>query len=157
MLTYNYTDAIVGASYFWGEIMIVARKVGDVLRGPEAHVAFAVNTEGYNDAGLAGGISARFWPELAKTGPQRLGTVLTKMTDSKILHALVVHSLSEGWSDAPKHIEACFNELEVPTEEEIASVAMGAGMIGRLSGADPQENLAAMERSNKSIVLYDLA
>ena len=150
-------NAIISISYFYiGVIMIVGRKIGDVLRGPEPHMAFAVNTEGFNDAGLAGSISARFWPELASTGPQRLGTVLTKMTDSKVLHALVVHSLTDGWGDAPQHIEACFNALEVPTDEEIASVAMGAGMIGMMSGASPEQNLAAMERSTKSIVVYDL-
>jgi hypothetical protein len=32
-----------------------------------------------------------------------------------------------------------------------------AEMINVLSGANPAENLAAMERSNKSIVEYDFA
>lgn len=86
-----------------------------------------------------------------------MGEILTKDTGKKFFHALVVHSLKEGWAEAPRHIEACFNELQVATDEEIASVAMGAGMIGMLSGANPAENLAAMERSNKSIVVYDFA
>ncbi len=137
--------------------MIVSRKVGDVITGPERHVAFAVNSEGHNDAGLAGNIAYNFWPELAKTGPIRMGEILSKNTDSKVFHALVVHSLTEGWEDAPRHIEACFNELQIPTDEEVASVAMGAGMIGMLSGANPAENLAAMERSDKSIVIYDFS
>lgn len=138
--------------------MVVGRKVGDVSQGSERHVAFAVNSEGYNDAGLAGSIAYNYWPELAKTGPIRMGEVLSKNTGKKVFHALVVHSLTEdGWAEAPQYIEACFNELHIPTDEEIASVAMGAGMIGRLSGANPAENLAAMERSNKSIVIYDLA
>jgi hypothetical protein len=65
--------------------------------------------------------------------------------------------LRDGWAEAPEHIEACFNELQVATDEEIASVAMGAGMIGMLSGANPAANLEAMDRSEKSIVIYDLA
>lgn len=137
--------------------MIVGRKVGDVITGPERHVAFAVNTEGHNDAGLAGNISSKFWPELASTGPMRMGEILSKDTGSKVFHALVVHSLREGWEGAPDHIESCFNDLQIPTDEEVASVAMGAGMIGILSGANPAENLAAMERSTRDIVIYDLA
>lgn len=132
--------------------MIVGRRVGDITTGPERHVAFAVNSEGYNDAGLAGNIAFNFWPELVSTGPVGMG----KDTGKKFFHALVVHSLAEGWQEAPHHIEACFNELQVPTDEEVASIAMGAGMIGMLSGANPAENLAAMERSHKNIVIYDL-
>jgi hypothetical protein len=137
--------------------MIVDRKIGNVITGPERHVAFAVNSEGHNDAGLAGNIAYNFWPELASTGPIRMGEILSKDVGRKCFHAMVVHSLKEGWAEAPDHIEACFNELHVPTDEEIASVAMGAGMIGILSGANPAENLAAMERANKKIVLYDIA
>src|SRR5689334_16049107 len=129
--------------------MIVGRKVGDVIQGAEKHVAFAVNTEGHNDAGLAGNIAFNHWPELVSTGPIRMGEILSKDTGSKIFHALVVHSLRQGWAEAPQHIEACFNELHIPTDEEIATVAMGAGLIGQMSGADVAANLAAMERSNK--------
>jgi hypothetical protein len=137
--------------------MIVGRKIGNVITGSERHVAFAVNSEGYNDAGLAGDIASRYWPELALTGSIRMGEILSKNTGSKVFHALVVHSLIEGWEDAPRHIEACFNQLQIPTDEEVASVAMGAGVIGMLSGANPAQNLAAMERSNKSIIIYDRA
>ncbi len=137
--------------------MIIAKRVGDVTQSPEKHVAFAVNSEGYNDAGLAGNIAYNYWPELVSTGPIRMGEILSKDTGKKVFHALVVHSLNEGWKNAPSHIEACFNELQIPTDEEVASVAMGAGMIGMLSGANPAENLAAMERSNKSIAIYNFS
>lgn len=136
--------------------MIVRQEVGDITQGPERHVAFAINSEGHNDAGLAGNIARSFWPELANTGPIRMGEMLSKDTGQKVFHAMVVHSLEEGWEEAPIHIEACFNELQVPTDEEVASITMGAGMIGALSGADPRANLAAMEASRKSIVLYEL-
>lgn len=137
--------------------MIVARKVGDIIAGSERHMAFAINSEGHNDAGLAGNVAYNFWPELASTGPIRMGEILSKNTGSKVFHALVVHSLTEGWDESPKHIETCFNQLDVPTDEEIASVAIGAGMIGLLSGADPAANLDAMERSDKSIVVYNFS
>jgi hypothetical protein len=39
--------------------MIVGRKIGDITQGLEKHVAFAVNTEGYNDVGLAGTIASK--------------------------------------------------------------------------------------------------
>ena len=135
--------------------MIIGRKIGNVMTGPERHVAFAVNSEGQNDAGLAGNISCQLWPELASVGALRMGEILSKDIGSKVFHALVVYSFAEGWDAAPRHIEACFNELQIPTDEEVASVAMGAGMIGLLSGANPAENLAAMERSDKRIVIYD--
>ena len=93
--------------------MIVGRKVGDVMQGPERHVAFAVNSQGANDAGLAGNISRIFWPYLASTGPIRMGEILSKEAGRKVFHALVVHSLEQdGWAEAPRHIEACFNELQ---------------------------------------------
>jgi hypothetical protein len=34
---------------------------------------------------------------------------------------------------------------------------MGAGVVGMMSGADITENLNAMERAQKRIVLYDLS
>ncbi len=73
--------------------MIVGRKVGDVVTGPERHVAFAVNSEGHNDAGLAGNIAYNYWPELASTGAIRMGEILSKDAGNKVFHALVVHHL----------------------------------------------------------------
>lgn len=136
--------------------MIVGHKIGNIITGRERHVAFAINREGDNDAGLAGAIARGFWPELASTGPMRMGSILSKDTGKKVFHAMVVHSRIEGWEGAPDHIEACFNQLSVAPNELIASVAMGAGLVGRRTAADPEANLAAMERSNKRIVIYDL-
>lgn len=137
--------------------MIVGARAGDILTGPERHVAFAVNCEGINGRGLADSIARDFWPELTVTGPVNMGEILSKdMGDTarKVFHALVVYSLEEGWANVPHHIEACFNALAVPTDEEVASVVMGAGMAGEHTGADPAENLIAMARSNKRIIVY---
>ncbi len=40
--------------------MIIKTKSGDILKGNEKRIAFAVNIEGVNDAGFAGMISSRF-------------------------------------------------------------------------------------------------
>mgnify|MGYP001602394008 CR=1 FL=1 len=58
--------------------MIVNTTRGDVFQAPHKHIAFAVNTEGYNDAGFAGAVSSRYWPELANTGTKKLGDALMK-------------------------------------------------------------------------------
>lgn len=139
--------------------MIVDIRTGDVIQGPERHVAFAVNSLGINTNGLAGDIADRFWPEIEDMGRVRMGEMLSKDCGQKVFHALVVHAPGSegGWSEAPLHIETCLNRLEVPDDELIASVAMGAGMVGMMTGANPGANLAAMARSEKKIVVYDLA
>jgi len=138
--------------------MIVRRKIGDVIQGFERHVAFAVNTEGTNTVGLAGKIATFYWPQLFEIGPHARRTVLSTRVGSKIFHAMFVHSATDnGWEGSPDDIEDCFNQLRLPTDQEVASVTMGAGVVGKLSGADPEANLAAMERSGASIVLYELS
>lgn len=135
--------------------MIVERKTGSVIRSPERHVAFPVNREGLNDVGLPGAISRKFWPELASVRTAKLGEIITKDIGRKVFHALVVYSLEDGWSEAPRHIEACFNELKIPVDQEIASVVIGGDAVGARSGADPPANLAAMDRSDQYIVVYE--
>lgn len=51
--------------------MIIDYKKGqNILNSGETRIAFAVNTEGFNDAGFAGVVARNYWPELANTGPQ---------------------------------------------------------------------------------------
>lgn len=134
--------------------MIIANKQGqDIMGGGDKRIAFAVNTEGYNDAGFAGMISERFWPELACIGACKLGTVLSKTTDSGLmLYALVCHSLRNGWMDQTNTIKKCFDSIE--GDEPIASISIGTGLIGILSGADFKQIRRGMELSNKKIILY---
>ena len=72
--------------------MIVDTIRGNVFDTPHNHIAFAVNTEGYNDAGFAGQVS-RQWKELSSTGGNKLGEVLSKKIGNKTFHALVCLSL----------------------------------------------------------------
>lgn len=118
------------------------------------HIAFAVNTEGYNDAGFAGMVSEKYWPELAICGKHEIGDVLTKQCGDKTFHALVCHSLKEGWGeDQASVIKECFDNID-SNGEPIASVAIGQGLIGVLSGSDFIQILCGMHDSKNDVVLY---
>ena len=133
--------------------MIIQNKSGDILKGGETHIAFAVNTEGINDSGFAGTVSNMYWPELANIGPCELGTVLTKTTDDGItFYALVCHSLDDGWVDQTEVIKKCFDAINCA--EPIASISIGTGLIGILSGANFAKIRKGMELSEKEIILY---
>lgn len=135
--------------------MIVKRVQGDVFHTPLKHIAFAVNAEGYNDAGFAGAVASRYWPELENTGGNDMGTVLHKEANGKTFHALVCHELRHnGWVQTPELVEQCLNSI--PGNEEIAVVLMGSGIIGQMSGANVNAILKSMERSKKRVHVYSL-
>jgi hypothetical protein len=137
--------------------MIKQQVSGDIFKASCRHIVFAVNVEGRNDEGFAGQVSD-IYPELAHTGGNRMGEIITlgRKDQEKIFHAIVCHSLSAypGWSRAPEIIEDCLNWLDIPDDEPIAVVLMGGGAIGKEMGADVQANLAAMERSKKTVIVY---
>ncbi len=139
--------------------MILKQVKGDVFKSEYKHIAFAANSEGINDAGFAGLVARRFWPDLAIIGPQALGTVLAR-TDAKAkrsFHALVVHSLgADGWAKTPQYIEECFGRIGIAPDETIATVLMGGGPVGQMMGADVEANLAAMQRVPNKLVVYSL-
>ena len=56
--------------------MVVKTVQDDIFNSKAKHIAFAVNTEGYNDSGFAGQVSRKYWNELANCGEHELGTVL---------------------------------------------------------------------------------
>ena len=132
--------------------MIIERRTGNIFSGNHKHIVFAVNSEGINDAGFAGMISRKLWPELAHIGPCKIGTCLTKEHDGVFYHALVCHSLDDGWGDSREIIKSCFDAIE--TEDEVASIAIGSGLIGIISGSDFSKIVAGMEASSKKIILY---
>ena len=135
--------------------MIVNRVRGDIFTAPQKHIAFAVNTQGYNDAGFAGQVTSQIWPKLANTGGNKLGEVLTHKNGTKTYHALVCHSLdSGGWNDTPQVARECLDKIDVPNDEEIAVVLMGSGPVGMIQGADVNAILAGMEQSKKKLVVY---
>lgn len=135
--------------------MILDRVRGDIFAAPQKHIAFAVNTQGYNDAGFAGQVSSRVWPELENTGGNELGEVLKHPYGTKTYHALVCHSLDGGgWDETPRVAKECLDKLDVPDDEEIAVVLMGSGPVGMMQGANVEAILAGMETSKKKLVVY---
>lgn len=133
--------------------MIIANKKGkDILYGKEKRIAFAVNTEGINDFGFAGKISDKYWPELKYCGECQLGTVLTKETDHCTFYALVCHSLADGWKNQTETIKKCFDGINSP--EPFATISIGAGFIGKMTGANTSEIFEGMEQSKQQIILY---
>lgn len=126
----------------------------DVFKTPYKHIAFAINTEGFNDAGFAGQVSGRYAPTLANTGKKQLGEIVSIQAGEKTFHGLVCHSLKNGWKGAPEAITSCLEKIE--TDEPIAVVLMGAGMIGQMSGADVIANAKAIHKAKKNIVLHSL-
>jgi len=139
--------------------MITKRYEGrDVLKSVFRHIVFGTNIQGCNISGFAGQVASKKWPELEECGAHELGTVLTKeCPPNRAFHAIVCHSSEKddiGWKHAPEIIEIALNALEIPDGEEIACVLMGGGYVGKAMGADTEAIKAAMERSNKKIVLY---
>lgn len=132
--------------------MITKEKQGDIFAGNEKRIAFAVNTEGLNDAGFAGVVASRYWPEIASIGETKLGTVLTKEVDNIEFIALCCHSLENGWQNQKEVIKQCFDAI--PGDAPVASISIGTGLIGMLSGADFTLIKAGMEESCKKIILY---
>lgn len=132
--------------------MLIKTTRGDILQGKEKRIAFAVNAEGINDSGFAGMISRMFWPELAYVGETQLGTVLTKEVNGVEFFALCCHSLKNGWNNQKEVIAKCFDAI--PGEKPVASIAIGTGFVGVLSGANFTLIKEGMEASRKEIVLY---
>ena len=132
--------------------MIIEVKKGDILKSGEKRIAFAINCEGKNDSGFAGMISDEFWPELAHIGKTELGTVLTKKVKDVEFFALCCHSIEKGWRNQKEVIKQCFDSI--PGDEPVASVSIGTGMIGFLTGANPYLIRTGMNISSKKIILY---
>lgn len=125
----------------------------NIFKTNARHIAFAINTEGFNDSGFAGQVSER-WSELENCGKNNLGTVISKEINGKVYHALVCHSLNDGWGDNQDEIiKECFDKISA-NGEEIATVAIGTGFIGMLSGANFGQIVCGMHDSNQKIILY---
>lgn len=134
--------------------MVVKTVQEDIFNTDCKHIAFAINTEGYNDAGFAGKVSREYWDELSDCGKHDLCTVISKKVGDKTFHALVCHSLENGWgNDQAEVIRCCFDNIPAKGEE-IATIAIGTGMVGILSGADFRQIVCGMHDSKQRIALH---
>ena len=130
---------------------------GDIFDTTAKHIAFSINAEGSVGGGFDGSVARRGWPELLECGPQEVGTVLSKKIGDKTYHALVTHSLKEGWgtdAEQRENTKKCFDNINVPEGEEIASIAIGTGFIGAMTGANPKQIVFGMCDSKQNITLY---
>ncbi len=134
--------------------MVIKTVQKDIFDTEAKHIAFAVNKEGFNDSGFAGQVSSKYWKELACCGEHEIGTVLSKTIGDKTYHALVCHSLSEDWGDNQEEtIRECFDKIPA-NGEPIATIAIGTGLVGMLSGANFRKIVCGMHDSHQQILLY---
>ena len=134
--------------------MVVKTVQDDIFNSEAKHIAFAVNTEGYNDAGFAGQVSSKYWNELANCGLHEIGTVLSKKVGDKTFHALVCHSLENGWGENQAEvIKECFDKIPA-NGEPVATIAIGTGFVGMMSGASFRQIVCGMHDSEQQILLH---
>ncbi len=127
---------------------------GDIFTTEDKHIIFGINTEGYNDSGFAGVVSRKYWPELANTGGNKLGEVLEKTVDGITYHAIVCHSLDNGWGDSPVVIKTALNKMQFT--ESASIIVMGAGFVGKMQGAPVEKIMQAYRECDKKLNLYML-
>lgn len=134
--------------------MVVKTVQDDIFNSEAKHIAFAVNTEGYNDAGFAGQVSSKYWNELVNCGSHEIGTVLSKKVENKTFHALVCHSLENGWGENQAEvIKECFDKIPA-NGEPVATIAIGTGFVGMMSGANFRQIVCGMHDSEQQILLH---
>lgn len=97
-------------------------------------------------------ISDKYWPELSNIGKKELGTVVIKKVGDIEFFALCCHSLKNGWGNQQEIIEKCFNAI--PGDEPVASICIGTGIVGTLTGSNFSLIREGMNDSEKKIILY---
>lgn len=134
--------------------MIIKTIHDDVFKTDAKHIAFAINKEGINDSGFAGEVTSKYWNELEDCGKHEIGTVLSKTVGDKTFHALVCHSLENGWGNYQAEIiKECFDKIPA-NGEPIATIAIGTGFVGMLSGAKIRQIICGMHDSKQQIILH---
>lgn len=134
--------------------MVIKTIQDDIFKTDAKHIAFAVNKEGFNDSGFAGQVASKYWQELEYCGEHEIGTVLSKSIGDKKYHALVCHSLREGWGDNQSEIiKECFDKIS-SNGETISTIAIGTGLVGILSGANFRQIVCGMHESQQQILLH---
>ncbi len=134
--------------------MVVKTIQDNIFNSDLKHIAFAINVEGLNDSVFAGQVSRCYWPELSRCGEHAIGTVLSKKVGEKTFHALVCHSLhNDCGTNQSEIIKECFDKIPA-NDELIATIAIGTGFIGTISGVNFRQIVCGMHDSIQKIVLY---
>ena len=137
--------------------MINRTERGDIFNTSAKHIAFSINAEGAVGGGFDGSVISRCWPELLHCGAHPIGTALSKEVGGVTFHALVTHSLKKGWGsdeEQRKNTRKCFDSIKIPVGEEIASIAIGTGFMGAITGANPRQIVCGMCDSKHNITIY---
>ena len=133
--------------------MIITEKRGDIFTTTDKHIIFALNTEGYNDAGFAGQVAERGFSEIVNTGGNRLGDVMEKTIGGITYHGIVCHSLKKGgWQNAPHIIRESLDNMKF--QDDASAVLIGSGFIGAIQGAPVKQIYEAFKQSNKNITIW---
>lgn len=137
--------------------MIIGMNRGDILR-TTGHIAYAVNIERRNTAGLAGEINRLHWPDFDRNGVQPLGTVRSLNCGFRTFHALYCHeSELGGWKMAPYYLGQCLRKLSIPTSEPIHVAYIGGGIVGQQQGADTFDLLSVLANNSYfKFIVYSL-
>ena len=125
----------------------------DIFEAEEKHIAFNINTEGYNDECFAADVAKRYWPEIEKSGKNKLGEVIPKKVGDKTYYAIVCYSLNDEWKNTREIIKECFDKIET-NGEPIATIPIGTAYPDRLTHANFREILQGMQESKQDIVMY---
>lgn len=95
-------------------------------------------------------IKTKLGEDILKGGEKRIAFAVN--TEGVTFYALVCHSLSDGWQNQTETIKKCFDSIE--GAEPVASISIGTGLIGILSGAKWEDIKKGMELSKTEIILY---
>lgn len=125
----------------------------DIFEAEEKHIAFNINTEGYNDECFAADVAKRYWPEIEKSGKNKLGEVIPKKVGDKTYYAIVCYSLNDEWKNTREIIKECFDKIET-NGEPIATIPIGTSYPDRLTHANFREILQGIQDSKQHIVIY---
>ena len=134
--------------------MIVEESLEDIFEGKEKHVIFDTSLEMWYDTTFSRKIQELGWTTFNEIKNTGYGQIISQKIGDKNFYALVIRSIFNGWAyDQYNVLLNSLNNLDIPEDEKIAIVNIGAGRVGR-SGAYPKKIRQAMEDCNKKLVLY---
>lgn len=134
--------------------MIINTSQKGIFEDSPKHVAFAINTDGYDNAGLGKLILENVWPDLYKNENFEIGDVKSKEIENIIFHAMVTYSLDKELED--NHgiiIKECLDKIK--TEGAPIHVgAIGTSFVGKSKGVNFNNVICGMMDSDKNIILH---
>lgn len=136
--------------------MITKYTQGNILNSNHKTIILGTNTEGYNDAGLAGLIAKTYWPELDDHKQRPLGEIRTHITQDRTYHAIVCHNWEpDGWKYAPQILLETLDQIAQTNTEEMGSILIGSG-LGLLQGVPLAGIQQALDMTKAKLEIFYL-